>query len=239
MASNYFRFKQFTVIQNKAAMKVGTDGVLLGSWVDVESVERVLDIGTGTGLIALMIAQRNSTCIVDAIDIDGCACMQAYENCKMSIWGRRLNVFNFDLQRFSNTQTGKYDLIVCNPPFFSNSFASEDKQRNIARHNDTLPFDDLFYCVSRILEVTGRFAIVAPIESEELLISFANGNGLFVNRRMRMMPVPDKSHKRVFMEFGRFKNQEFMEEEIVVEEFGRHRYSKDYIGLTGDFYLQR
>lgn len=119
MASNYFRFKQFTVIQNKAAMKVGTDGVLLGSWVDVESVERVLDIGTGSGLIALMIAQRNSTCIVDAIDIDGGACIQANENFKMSMWGRRLNVFNLDLQHFSSTQTGKYDLIVCNPPFFT------------------------------------------------------------------------------------------------------------------------
>ena len=142
MSNPFFQFKQFTIRHDKCAMKVGTDGVLLGAWAGTESCSRILDVGTGTGLIALMLAQR-SKAVVDAIDIDADACLQAQENAESSLFAGRINVFHSDLADFAQASTHLYGLIVSNPPYFVDSLKCPNLQRNTARHTDTLTLEDL------------------------------------------------------------------------------------------------
>ena len=161
MPNPYFRFKKFTVYHDRCAMKGGTDGVLLGAWVNVLG-ENVLDVGTGTGLISLMMAQRNDKVVIDAIDIDGDAVSQAKDNIYNSPFGNRIKCWNASLQEFSSKVEKRYDVIVSNPPFFVQSLKSPNKERSLARHTDSLPIEDLIGLSASLLSQTGRISFIYP-----------------------------------------------------------------------------
>lgn len=236
MANNYFKFKQFTIIQDKAAMKVGTDGVLLGAWVNCIDIKKALDIGTGTGLIALMIAQR-SNADIDAIDIEENACTEAKTNIAASSWSNRINIFHNSIQEFSKLINKKYDLIVSNPPFFDNSLKAGYNERSTARHTDTLSTSELFNSVKKMLNHNGRFAVVIPSDKIQQYFSKAENENLNCNKLLWIKPTPAKQAKRVLLEFS-FNQSKLNESELIVEKYGRHKYSEEYKELTKDFYLK-
>lgn len=237
MAHNsYFQFKQFRVDQNNAAMRVGTDGVLLGAWTEVENATTILDIGTGTGVVALMLAQRSSAQI-DAIDIEEGAIKDARHNFEQSPWNSRLNVFHSSLQNFAEKPVKKYDCIVSNPPFFNNSVQSAKKERALARHTDSLSFIDLIESVSKVLHPNGTLNVVLPSEAEKEFRSCANKERLFATRITRIKPNPNKPIKRVLIQFN-FEGELMKENELIIETETHHVYTSEAISLLKDFYLQ-
>ncbi len=235
MANKYFRFKQFTVEQERCAMKVGTDGVLLGAWVSIPAATaRVLDIGTGTGLIALMAAQRAPMAYVDAVEIESEAAEQAKENVKNSPWSNRVAVFETAVQEFAPQYS--YDIIVSNPPYFIRSLKNESLKKSIARHNDMLPLGELAASVKRLLAADGIFAAILPYEEANLFIAEAAGEGLFLQRRLDVRGRKAKPVKRVLMEFARKPAERVDEKEMYLENEDNSR-SRAYSLLTADFYL--
>ncbi len=232
MSNNYFQFKQFTVWHNLCAMKVGTDGVLLGSWASCSNIENILDIGTGSGLIALMLAQR-SNALIDAIDIDENAYQQASINISNSPFPQRISVFHAEIQSYK--QDKQYDLIVCNPPFFSQSLKSPDKQRNYARHDNIMPFEVLFKKSASLLKKNGKLALIIPTDRYDELNQMAIRINLHLYRICYVKTRPAKTSKRLLLEYG-LNEQETNKEELVIE-LDRHVYSSDYISLTQDFYI--
>jgi tRNA1Val (adenine37-N6)-methyltransferase len=234
MANDFFRFKQFTVKQDKTAMKVGIDSVLLGSWLAVNGSEKnVLDIGTGTGLLALMIAQRVPDARITACEIDETACDQASENISSSAWNERITVINADIRTFTPSPRN-FDLIICNPPYFEKSLKSHDSKRNFARHNDSLPLSDLIDCVHRLLNNDGRFAIIVPHDRVGTVIELAGEKNLFPLRRLNVKPTDSKPVNRVIMELGyTFRPSEEMSLTVRTG----NNYSDDYKTITKDFYL--
>ena len=234
MANPYFTFKQFTIRHDRCAMKVGTDGVLLGAWTDVNHSHRTLDIGTGTGLIALMLAQRCPQALITAIDIDAEAVGQARENVQSSPWKDRVEVLLQDICTFSTDQ--RFDTIVSNPPYFIDSLKCPDDQRNTARHTDTLDAERLLANVARLLTDDGRFSIILPAEQTDLLIQTACNQGLYPSRQTAVITRPGLPPKRILMEFRKTK-EAFQPDELVIE-LERHVYSEGYIALTKDFYLK-
>ncbi len=238
MANDYFQFKKFTIQQDKTAMKVGTDGVLLGAWCSVDNRKSLLDVGCGTGLISLMLAQRNDDAHIQAIEIDEDAAQQAYENVASTEWRNRIEIHHISFQDFVASESDKYDLIVSNPPFFTDSLKNKSTKKTLARHDETLSFSDLLTGVSAILHDDGLFCVVLPIDQKEVFTLLAKINGLYLNRILYVKPTPAKDVKRVLMEFS-FYNVIHQEEEMILEEFGRHQYSDKYIELTKDFYLDK
>jgi tRNA1Val (adenine37-N6)-methyltransferase len=235
MPNKHFQFKQFTVVQDRCAMKVGTDGVLLGAWTKIEGAKKILDIGTGTGLIALMLAQR-SEAVIDGLEIDPSASKQADENIKNSPWHNRINIICGSFQNFSKLNK-QYDLIISNPPFFSNSLSAPDLLRTMARHNHNLSPAELFEGVVSLLHPKGKFCIIWPFAEYNLLSSFATEAGLFENRITRVFPTPGKPAKRIMIEFS-FSETAIAETDLIIENHGRHKYSDYYINLTKDYYLK-
>ncbi|MEE4197513.1 MAG: tRNA1(Val) (adenine(37)-N6)-methyltransferase [Bacteroidales bacterium] len=235
MANDYFKFKQFVVYQERCAMKVGTDGVLLGAWAGVENANRILDVGTGTGLIALMLAQRSNASI-DALEIDARACAQALENINHSPWAERIHVIHQSFQDFSEKNAAKYDLIVSNPPYFQNSLTTPDARRTQARHNTDLQLDDLIGGTLQCLAPTGTLSLILPYLEGNLLIAGAAEKGLYCVRKTNVLPKPGRKPKRLLLEFQRNKKPLF-EQNLVIEVSKRHQYSDDYKALTRDFYL--
>lgn len=215
-------------------MKVGTDGVLLGSWVSIQNAGRILDIGTGTGLIALMLAQR-SNAIIDAIDIDKEATLQATENSKNSPFDQRIHIFNNSLAEHSNTQN-KYDLIVSNPPFFSNSLKSPDDKKNQARHTDSLTPEELIDYSSGLLTEHGRIAFILPFTEKDAIDSIVRENQLYITRQTIVFPTPSSVPKRILTEVSATYQQEAITNKLVIE-IKRHQYTEEYIRLTKAFYL--
>ena len=232
-----FAFKQFKIYQDKTAMKVGTDGVLLGAWVDAAGVKKVLDVGTGTGLIALMTAQRNKEALIDAIDIDGDACEQAKENVKNSPWPERVKVFHSSLEEFARNKNERYDLIVCNPPYFINSKKSKGKQRRLARHADELTPDDLFRFGFDLLSDKGKLGMIFPFENKEMLISAARNRRLFPVRILNVRHNSEKDFVRVLISFSKIGKGTVTEKDIAVETGRRHEYTKEFSELVREFYL--
>lgn len=228
-----FRFKQFTVYHDRCAMKVGTDGVLLGAWSDASEARNVLDVGTGTGLIALMIAQR-SPAQITAVDIDADAISQAGENIRISPWKDRITTLLQDFRTFDSDV--KYDLIVSNPPYFVDSLASPVEQRTVARHNDSLKYDELLGGVARLLADKGRFCIVIPMDVSEKIKKIAAQAGLYPSKQLNVVTSPGKQAKRVLIEFVFDTDATCDVKELLIEE-RRHQYSSDYIELTRDYYL--
>lgn len=235
MANNYFAFKQFVVHQDHCAMKVGTDGVLLGAWASVFSARKALDIGTGTGLVALMLAQRNPELYVTAIDIDTNAIKQAEENVNNSPFPDRIVCENISLAEYVSSTSGKFDLIVSNPPYFSASLKSPDFRRSTARHTDTLSVGELMISVSELLSETGRFFMIYPHERKNELIDLASKNGLYVDRLTNVYPTSKSPPKRILA--GLSKIEGILEETNLVIEKERHIYSPEFYDLVKDFYL--
>jgi tRNA1Val (adenine37-N6)-methyltransferase len=229
-----FQFKEFSVQQEKCSMKVGTDGVLLGAWVDLENCKHALDIGTGSGLIALMIAQRNMTLDAIAIDIDKKSFEQATENFKATNWSERLRAVNASLQNFISPI--KFDLIVSNPPFFNKSLKSETEQKNLARHVDTLSFNKIANFAKDNLSQGGKLAVIYPAEEENKCNNVANKFNFFISRVCYVKPLPNKIPKRVLLEYT-FENKPPIITELIIELGQRHEYSNEYKELTKEFYL--
>ena len=237
MSNSWFAFKQFKINQDKTAMKVGTDGVLLGAWVDVVNVETALDIGTGTGLIALMMAQRNSRLKVDAIDIEESACEQAEENFDSSPWSERLTVKHQSLKQYADETGCKYDVIVCNPPYFTNGVKAGDEKRRIARHADELTLDELFEQSNRLLNDSGRLNLVYPHAGYESLVFTAGKYGLFPEVVVHVRPIAGKDFVRVLISLSKSDAGNFKESELTIETDRRHFYTVEFKRLVEDFYL--
>ncbi|WP_304248069.1 tRNA1(Val) (adenine(37)-N6)-methyltransferase [Parabacteroides gordonii] len=237
MANPYFRFKKFTVYHDKCAMKVGTDAVLLGAWADTSFCKNILDIGTGTGIIALMLAQR-SQATVEAIDIDKEACVQATENAAASPYTERIKVVHASCADFSaSNQQKRYDLIVSNPPYFINSLKCPDNKRTVARHTDTLLLSDLIREAQTLLSPSGRIALVLPYERQEEVKALASANHLYICRQTDVIPIPGAAPKRLLVELSATKENIKNRDTLTIEE-ARHQYTPEYIALTKEFYLK-
>jgi tRNA1Val (adenine37-N6)-methyltransferase len=234
--NSHFQFKQFTVQQGNAAMKVGTDGVLLGVWANTEKINSVLDIGTGTGLIALMMAQRSKATIT-AIEIEENAFRDAFSNIQNSLWSERIKVVHSSFQEYLKNNSQLFDCIVCNPPYFTNSIKSKKESRTIARHNDELPFEALIEGVSRIINKEGHFSVVLPTGAESDFRYLAANFRLFPSRITRVKPKPSKPVSRVLIEF-RFEATLKAEDELTIETETHHEYLPGFIELVKDFYLK-
>jgi tRNA1Val (adenine37-N6)-methyltransferase len=235
-----FKFKEFTIHQDKTAMKIGTDGVLLGAWCSVEKYpDTILDIGSGTGIISLMLAQRAVAMNIDAVEIDENAYEQTVENFEQSDWGDRLYCYNTTVQEFADEIAGEeetYDLIVSNPPFYTDEFESDDAARNKARFTSSLSFEELVSGVVKILSSDGIFAVIIPFKEEENFINLARTRSLFLNRVCHVQGNTTSEIKRSLLEFS-FHSSEIKKEHLIIE-IERHRYTKEYINLTKDFYLK-
>ena len=232
-----FKFKQFTINQDRCAMKVGTDGVLLGAWSNIShNPFSILDIGTGTGLIALMLAQKSSAQLIDAIEIDDNAFEQCVENFESSNWNDRLFCYHAGLDEFVDEIEEKYDLIISNPPFYSEDVSSGNKQRDIARLTFSLPFEELLEGVSILLSDEGIFNVIIPFKEEEKFIRIAATFNLFPNRITRVKGNLTSEVKRSLLEFS-FNEKSFQVLELIIEN-ERHQYTEEYINLTKDFYLK-
>ena len=231
MPKPFFKLKQFTIQQDRCPMKVSTDGMLFGAWVNYSGVTHILDIGTGTGLLALIAAQRNQEAHVDAIEIDTEAASQAIENIAESPWPERVSVHATDIRQYDPER--RYDLIICNPPYYANYLASPDPRNRIAKHSDELHFPDLFLSVNRLLSPTGRFNVIIPINREKDLLAEANKHRLKPTRRCVVIYNPNKLPKRLLFEFDRL-SKELIEETLVIEATGPFDYSPHYRKLVSD-----
>ena len=237
MANKPFNFKQFTVAQERCAMKIGTDGVLLGAWVSIEnSPQSILDIGAGTGVISLQLAQRSLAETIDAIEIDNDAYEQCTENFENSPWADRLFCYHASIQEFVSEIEETYDLIISNPPFYSENFKSENSARDIARFTDALPFDHLAISAAHLLSENGTFAVILPKKEETHFIEIAAKSKLFPKRICTVKGTPTSEEKRSLLEFTFQKNNPSLE--TLVLETKRHLYTKEYRDLVKDFYLK-
>ncbi len=235
MSSQEFVFKQFKVLQDKCAMKVGTDAVLLGSWVNTSNAKTVLDIGTGTGIIALMIAQK-SDAVIDAIDIDNNSFIQAQENITECKWKDRIHIYHVALQQYTTNCECKYDLIVSNPPYFVDSSKALEESRTNARHTDQLPFCDLLNGVLKLLNMDGIFYVILPTKESHVFREMAEEQNLFLTKLTRVITRTDKPEKRLLMQFE-FAKRIIEENFITIEKDERHSYTDEYKELTKDYYL--
>jgi tRNA1Val (adenine37-N6)-methyltransferase len=238
--SQPFRFKEFEIHQEKTAMKVGTDGVLLGAWCSLDDEpESILDIGSGTGLIALMLAQRGNAEIIDAVELDENAYEQTVENFERSDWADRLFCYHSSFQDFAQemAQEGEeYDLIISNPPFYTDAFETVDDSRNKARFTSSLSFDELVQGVNKLLSSSGRFATIIPFKEEQTFLNLAKESTWFVARLCRVQGTETSEVKRSLLEFS-MQEVETIEEELVIE-ISRHQYTEKYKAMTKDFYLK-
>lgn len=237
MSNSPFKFKQFTVNQDRCAMKIGTDGVLLGAWTSVNNNPfSILDFGAGTGVISLMLAQRSHAQQIDAIEIDDEAYEQCSENFEASPWNDRLFCYHASVQEFAQEIEDDYDLIVSNPPFYSEDYKTDNAQRDLARFTDALPFEHLVICAAHLLSENGIFSVIIPHKEEEHFISLAQNVNLHPKRICRVKGTPTSDIKRSLIEFS-FSKKDVKISELVIET-DRHQYTDDYINLTKDFYLK-
>jgi tRNA1Val (adenine37-N6)-methyltransferase len=237
MSNKPFQFKEFSIHQDKTAMKVGTDGVLLGAWVQVNSeVFTVLDIGAGTGLIALMIAQKSNAEVIDAIELNDDAYEQTVENFERSDWGDRLFCYHASLQEFVDEIDDEYDLIISNPPFYTSTYKELSEERAMARHTESLTYEELLAATSKLLSEIGSCAFIIPFSEEENFIKIAAENQLFPSRITRVKGTENSPTKRSLMQFSFVETSTEMSELVI--EIERHQYTKEYIDLVGAYYLK-
>lgn len=233
-----FQFKQFTVEQDNCAMKISTDGVLLGAWAPVaKDTFSILDIGTGTGIIALMLAQRTDAQQIDALEIEENAYEQATDNFENSPWNDRLFCFHAGLDEFMEEPEDEYDLIVSNPPFYSEDYKTNNEQRDLARFQDALPFEDLIEAADLLLSENGVLAVIIPFKEEETFIAIAEEYELYPVKITRVKGTPTTEIKRSLLAFKRFELPALDSDELIIET-ARHEYTPEYIELTQDFYLK-
>ncbi|WP_047550118.1 tRNA1(Val) (adenine(37)-N6)-methyltransferase [Psychroserpens sp. Hel_I_66] len=232
-----FKLKQFSVNQDQCAMKIGTDGVLLGAWTSIQKHPfSILDIGAGTGILSLMLAQRSDAQIIEALEIDDNAYEQCVENFEQSPWNDRLFCYHASLEEFAEEIEDQYDLIICNPPFYSEDYKSKNPQRDLARFQDAMPFAHLLESVVSLLSKHGTFCVIIPFSEEKKFIELAQDFSLFLNRKTHVRGTPSAEKKRSLVEFSFHENTPEISELIV--ETTRHHYTEDYINLTKDFYLK-
>ncbi|REK32499.1 MAG: methyltransferase domain-containing protein [Bacteroidetes bacterium] len=234
MNEESFRFKQFTVHQDKCAKKGGTDAVLLGSWLNPARANRILDIGTGSGIIALMLAQKTQA-EIDAIDIDECAYLQAKENFRISPWFERLHIIHQSFQEYSEKSPERYDLIVSNPPYFHHASKPNGESRLNARHNDLLSFKEIVEGVKRLLVPSGIFCLILPSREGIEFMELAQKRGLFCNRIVKIKTKPDRPEKRVIMVFS-YDLSVIREESLITNDMNGN-YTDEYIELTREYYI--
>ena len=232
-----FKFKQFTIHQDRCAMKVGTDGVLLGAWTSLENhPKNILDVGAGTGLLALQMAQRSQAETIDAIELDANAYEQCVENFEASVWADRLFCYHASFQEFVEEMDESYDLILSNPPFYTENVSSGDPSRDNARQNETLPFPVLIEGVRSLLSETGEFALIIPKTEEKNVMDLAKEKGLFPNSILGVRGNPTAPIKRSLIQFS-FSEKEVSRKELIIET-ERHTYTEAYSALTKTFYLK-
>lgn len=233
-----FQFKQFSIHQDKTAMKVGTDAVLLGAWCPIDNKPfSVLDIGAGTGILSLMLAQRTNAEQIDAIEIDENAYEQCVENFEASPWGDRLFCFHAGLDEFVDEPEDEYDIIISNPPFYSEDYKSDNSQRDLARFQDALPFEELVDAASLFLSENGIFAVIIPYKEEERFIDLCAQVELFPVKVTRVKGSHTTPIVRSLLAFKRYELPVLEADELVIE-ISRHEYTDDYIHLTKAFYLK-
>lgn len=233
-----FQFKQFTVQQDKTAMKIGTDSVLLGAWTPVnENPKSILDIGTGTGILALMLAQRTNAEQIDALEISENAFEQSTDNFENSPWKDKLYCYHAGLDEFIEEPDGEYDLIVCNPPFYSEDFKTNNPDRDLARFQDAMPFEELIEAADLLLSENGILSVIIPYREEENFIDLCAEVELFPIKATRVRGNVDAKITRSLLAFKRFELSTLDADELVIE-ISRNEYTDDYINLTKDFYLK-
>lgn len=232
-----FTFKQFSVNQDRCAMKIGTDGVLLGAWTPlINNPYNVLDIGAGTGILSLMLAQRSNAEQIDAIEIDEDAYEQCVENFEASPWGDKLFCFHAGLDEFVDEPEDEYDLIISNPPFYTDDYKSDNTSRDLARFEDALPFEELIEAAALLLSDNGIFSVIIPYKEEERFVSLCKELDLFPLKITRVKGTPTSEIKRSLLAFCRMEQTPSINELVI--EISRHNYTSEYIELTKDFYLK-
>ncbi len=229
-----FQFKQFKLFDDRSTMKIGTDAVLLGSWSNIDNTSRILDIGTGLGIIALMLAQR-SNALIDAVEIDKNSAQQATDNFNLSAWKSKMKVYNTSFQSFATSYNTSYDLIVSNPPYFVDALKSDKSHRNLARHADTLSFEELMKGISKLLSPQGKACIILPITESILLKQFAELNELFCNYQTEVISKKGLEPNRMLMEFSKVK-KDFKACSLCILNQDLS-YTDEFKDLTKDFYL--
>ncbi len=233
-----FQFKQFAIEQDRCAMKIGTDGVLLGAWTPIENNPfSILDIGAGTGVIALMLAQRSNAEQIDALEIDEEAYEQSVDNFENSPWSDRLFCFHAGLDEFVEEPEDEYDLIVSNPPFYTEDYKSDNEKRDLARFTDAMPFEDLIEAAALLLSENGIFSVIIPFKEEELFLALAAAYELYPLKITRVKGTPTTEIKRSLLALSRNDNAIITIDELTIET-SRHQYTPGYIELTKDFYLK-
>ncbi len=233
-----FQFKQFSVEQDRCAMKIGTDGVLLGAWTPIDNNPfSILDIGTGTGVIGLMLAQRSSAEQIDALEIDENAYEQAVDNFENSPWSDRLFCFHAGLDEFVEELEDEYDLIVSNPPFYTEDYKTDNEQRDLARFADAMPFEELIEAADLLLSENGIFSVIIPCKEEAHFLAIAKEYELYPFKITQVKGTPTTEIKRSLLAFNRKETIDFPIDELIIET-ARHIYTPEYIALTRDFYLK-
>jgi tRNA1Val (adenine37-N6)-methyltransferase len=234
-----FRFKKFEVFQDKCAMKIGTDGVLLGAWAKIAQASNILDIGTGTGVLALMAAQRNPTTSIHAVEIETEAAQQAQENFNNSPWRDRLHVFHSSIQAFQPKEC--YDVIISNPPYFeiNKSTAIATKDRALARTTHALSFEALITAVQRLLSPLGHFSLILPLKEGEHFLHLAQNKGLYLNKIIKVIPRTSKAPNRLLLEFSKQSPTMTQNGTLTLRNAGNtyHDYTPEFIALHQDFLL--
>lgn len=229
-----FHFKKFDISDSNCSMKIGTDAVLIGAYVSCRKAENILDIGTGSGILALMLAQKSNANIL-AIEIDTKASLQAEENFLNSSWSKRLSTQNISIQDYCKTNQKIFELIVCNPPYFNNSLKTPNELRNIARHNVTLDFDSLLNSVKHLLSHKGLFYVILPTEETVILEKKSIGFGLFCTEQLLIKPNTTKKANRIISVFSFLEKKRIINTLVMRNE--DNTYSQDYKMLTSDYYL--
>ena len=219
-------------------MKIGTDSVLLGAWCPIDNNPfSILDIGAGTGVLSLMLAQRSKAKQIDALEIDDDAYEQAVDNFENSPWTARLFCFHAGLDEFMDEPEEEYDLIISNPPFYSEDFKTNNEQRDLARFQHALPFEDLVEAADVLLSENGVFAVIIPFNEENRFIDLCAEVELYPIRITRVKGTPTTEIKRSLLAFKRYELSVLTADELVIE-MNRHEYTNDYINLTKEFYLK-
>lgn len=236
MPNPYFKFKQFTIWHNLCAMKVGTDGTLLGAWVSCHNCRTALDIGCGSGLITLMLAQRCQAQI-DAIDIDEGAVAQTRINAQNSPFAERITVWHESLQEFSKRHAKSYDLIVSNPPYFIDSLKCPNQQRNTARHTDTLPLHELLEGSRRLLTPLGHLALILPYDQRQNLLDAAGQQGFYLCKETAVRSIPNAAPKRILADFSMENTAVPLSNQLTIEQ-ADHQFTDEFRELAKDFYLK-
>jgi len=234
MSSSVFRFKQFEVHQDRTAMKIGTDGVLLGAWAKTAHPRRILDVGTGTGIIALMLAQRYPQGLIDALEIEANAAEQARYNFQLSPWHERLQLIQTDFNKFQTSD--RYDLIVSNPPYFDENYLSNDAGRNLARHNSHLRLENLLKKSKNLLNPQGSIQLILPVQKEYELKQITGNINMYLKKITYVKGRKELPAKRILVQITNIPY--LTQNHILVIEKARHQYTAEYITLTRDFYLK-